>query len=169
MGKINELSESLRSRIVAAHKTGKGYKAIAKCFQVPVATVQSIIKKYKEFDTVENLKGRGRKPKVTPALARMVVREAKKNPNITTKAILKNLSNSGTNISRQTLQRTLQKAGLKGCKTRGATLLQDSNEQTEGKQPESEEVTVSESEVEPGLESELQVDSVHPPLPAESD
>ncbi|XP_065325994.1 eyes absent homolog 3-like [Pelmatolapia mariae] len=40
------------------------------------------------FRTVENLRGRCRKPKVKPVLARRIVREVKKNPRITTKAIL---------------------------------------------------------------------------------
>ncbi|KAI3364700.1 hypothetical protein L3Q82_011486, partial [Scortum barcoo] len=91
MAKTKELTEELWLRIVAAHKSGKDYKAISKCFQVPVATVQSIIKKYKTLRTVENLRGRDRKPKVTPVLARRIVREVKKNPRITTKAILENL------------------------------------------------------------------------------
>ena len=51
MAKTKELTEDVRLRIVAAHKSQKGYKAISKCFQVPVATVQSIIK---TFRTVEN-------------------------------------------------------------------------------------------------------------------
>ncbi|KAK3508690.1 hypothetical protein QTP70_004204 [Hemibagrus guttatus] len=78
MAKTKELTEDLRLRNVAAHKSGKGYKTISKCFEVPVATVQSIIKKYKTFCTVKNLRGRGRKPKVTPVLARRIVREVKK-------------------------------------------------------------------------------------------
>ena len=45
-----------------AHKRGSGYKAISKKFEVPVATVQSIIKKFKNFGVVSNLKGRGREP-----------------------------------------------------------------------------------------------------------
>ncbi|KAK3536481.1 hypothetical protein QTP86_013806 [Hemibagrus guttatus] len=55
MAKTKELTEDLRLCIVAAHKPGKGYKTISKCFEVPVATVQSIIKKYKTFRTVKNL------------------------------------------------------------------------------------------------------------------
>ncbi|KAK3542955.1 hypothetical protein QTP70_007926 [Hemibagrus guttatus] len=94
MAKTKELTEDLRLRIVAAHKSGKGYKTISKCFEVPVAKVQSIIKKYKMFRTVKNLRGRGRKPKVTPVLARRIVREVKKNPRITTKAILMNLGSA---------------------------------------------------------------------------
>ncbi|KAK3512430.1 hypothetical protein QTP70_009851 [Hemibagrus guttatus] len=89
-----------------------------------VATVQSIIKKYKTFCTVKNLRGRGRKPKVTPVLARRIVREVKKNPRITTKAILMNLGSAGGNISRQTVQRTLHTAGFHGRRPRRTPLLQ---------------------------------------------
>ncbi|KAK3571603.1 hypothetical protein QTP86_015338 [Hemibagrus guttatus] len=124
MAKTKELTEDLRLRIVAAHKSGKGYKTISKCFEVPVATVQSIIKKYKTFHTVKNLRGRGRKPKVTPVLARRIVREVKKNPRITTKAILMNLGSAGGNISRQTVQRTLHIAGFHRRRPRRTPLLQ---------------------------------------------
>ncbi|KAK3562641.1 hypothetical protein QTP86_003380 [Hemibagrus guttatus] len=124
MAKTKELTEDLRLRIVAAHKSGKGYKTISKCFEVPVATVQSIIKKYKTFRTVKNLRGRGRKPKVTPVLARRIVREVKKNPRITTKAILMNLGSAGGNISRQTVQWTLHTAGFHGRRPRRTLLLQ---------------------------------------------
>ncbi|KAK3563981.1 hypothetical protein QTP86_006237 [Hemibagrus guttatus] len=122
MAKTKELTEDLRLRIVAAHKSGKGYKTISKCFEVPVATVQSIIKKYKTFHTVKNLRGCGRKPKVTPVLARRIVREVKKNPRITTKAILMNLGSAGGNISRQTVQRTLHTAGFHGRRPRRTPL-----------------------------------------------
>lgn len=57
-------------------KTRKGYKAIPKYFQVLESAVQSIIKNYKEVHTVKFFKVQDRKPKVTPALARLVVREA---------------------------------------------------------------------------------------------
>ncbi|KAI4898031.1 hypothetical protein NFI96_003273 [Prochilodus magdalenae] len=124
MAKTKELTKDLRLCIVAAHKSGKGYKAISKCFQVPVATVQSIIKKYKKFRTVENLRRCGRKPKVTPVLARRIVREVKKNPRITTKAILVNLDSAGGDISRQTVQRTLHTAGFHGRRPRRTPLLQ---------------------------------------------
>ncbi|KAK3557409.1 hypothetical protein QTP70_026653 [Hemibagrus guttatus] len=124
MAKTKELTEDLRLRIVAAHKSGKGYKTISKCFEVPVATVQSIIKKYMTFRTMKNLRGRGPKPKVTPVLARRIVREVKKNPRITTKAILMNLGSAGGNISRQTVQRTLHTAGFHGHRPRRTPLLQ---------------------------------------------
>ncbi|KAK3534964.1 hypothetical protein QTP70_002042 [Hemibagrus guttatus] len=117
MVKTEELTEDLWLRIVAAHKSGKGYKTISKCFEVPMATVQSIIKKSKMFRTVKNLRGHGRKPKVTPVLARRILREVKKNPRITTKAILMNLGSAGDDISRQTVQRTLYTAGRRPRRT----------------------------------------------------
>ena len=72
MAKKKELSEDLRMCIVNSRKDEKGYKVISKQFRVPVATIQSIIRKYKEFHTVRNLGGRGRKPKLSPRLARKV-------------------------------------------------------------------------------------------------
>ena len=124
MAKKKEVSEDLRLCIVNAHKEGKGYKAISKQFRVPVATIQSIIRKYKEFHTVKkNIEGRGRKSKVSPRLARKVWREANNNPRITIKALLNNLGESGTKISRQTLQRTLHKGGLHRRQPRKTPLL----------------------------------------------
>jgi transposase len=124
MAKTKELSEDLRMRIVNAHKNGKGYKTISKQFLVPVATIQSIIRKYKKVKTVKNLVGRGRKPKVSPKLARKIVREASNNPRTTTKVIRNNLRESGIDVSRQTVQRALNKAGLHGRRPRKTPLLQ---------------------------------------------
>ncbi|KAK3551710.1 hypothetical protein QTP70_022573 [Hemibagrus guttatus] len=53
MAKTKELTEDLRMCIVADHKSGKGYKTISKCFEVPVATVQSIIKKIQDVPHCE--------------------------------------------------------------------------------------------------------------------
>jgi len=53
MAKTKELTEDLQLRIVAAHKSEMGYKNISKCFEVPVTTVQSIIKKYKTFHNMK--------------------------------------------------------------------------------------------------------------------
>lgn len=125
MAKGKELSMDLRTRIVDAHKNGKGYKAISKQFLVPVSTVQSIVKKYREFQMVENREGRGRKQKLSPRDVRKVVREVNLNPRSTFKAILNNLSTSGIEISKSTLQRTMRKEGFRGCRPRKAPLLQD--------------------------------------------
>ncbi|KAM8726157.1 meiosis-specific protein MEI4 isoform 3-T3 [Acanthopagrus schlegelii] len=53
-----------------------------------------------------------------------MVREVKKNPRITTKAILVNLGSAGGNFSRQTVQRTLHVAGFHGRRPRRTPPLQ---------------------------------------------
>lgn len=123
MAKKKELSNDLRNKIVNSHKEGLGYKAISKKFNVPTSTIQSIIKKFKTFNTVENVIGRGRKGKVCPRSARKITRYVCNNPRTTSKEILSNLEASGIKISRQTLQRTLHRNGLKGCRPRKTPLL----------------------------------------------
>ena len=123
MAKTKELSEDLRMSIVNAHKDGKGYKAISKLFSVPISTVQCIIKKYKKFNTVKNIGKRGRKPKVSPRLARKVCREALSNPRTTIKTLQDNLGEVGTKVSAQTIRRTLHKEGLHGRRPRKTPLL----------------------------------------------
>ena len=59
MTKKKELSEDLRQHLVHAHNEGEGYKAISKQYDVPVATVQSLIKKHKKFNAITYLSGRG--------------------------------------------------------------------------------------------------------------
>ena len=81
MAKKKELSEDLRERLVHAHSEGKGYKTISKQYDVPVATVQSIIYKRKKFNTVKNLSGRGRKRKVSAKLAKNLPRSQQQPPN----------------------------------------------------------------------------------------
>jgi len=95
-----------------------GYKAIAKQFHVPIPTIQFIVKKYKMFYTVSTLKGRGRKLKVDPRLARKLVRHVTDNPRITSKELLDQTIESGVQLSMKTLKRILNKAGLRGCRPR---------------------------------------------------
>ena len=57
MAKKKELSEDLKNHIVNAHKDGMGYKSISKKFNVLMSIIQSIIRKFKSYHTVENLIG----------------------------------------------------------------------------------------------------------------
>ena len=123
MVKKKELSEDLCQRLVQAHSEGKGYKAISKQYGVPVSTVQSIINKHKRFNTVKNLSGRGRKRKVSPKLARRICREVNTNPRTTTKALIQTLEQTGTKVSRSTIERVLHRGGLHGRKPRKTPLL----------------------------------------------
>lgn len=112
MVKKKELSEDLRQRLVRAHSEGKGYKAISKQYDVPVATVQSIINKHKRFHTVKNLSGRGRKRKVSPKLARKICREVNNNPQTTTKALIETLGQAGIKVSRSTIESCTEEVSM---------------------------------------------------------
>ncbi|XP_063588927.1 uncharacterized protein LOC134766102 [Penaeus indicus] len=117
MGKKKKLSEDLRQRLVQAHSEGKGYKAIAKQCSVPVATVQSVINKYKRFNTVKNLGGRGRKRTVSTKRAKKICREVSNNP------LRKEREQAETKVSRSTIERVLHRGGLHGRRPRKTPLL----------------------------------------------
>ena len=122
MGKKIELSNDLKTKIVNSHNDRLGYKSISKKFEVPTATVQSIIKKFQSLHTTNNLIGRGRKRKLSTIVTRNIVRSVNANPTTTTKDILENLKSSGIKVSRQTLQITLHENGLKRRRPRKTPL-----------------------------------------------
>ncbi len=78
-----ELPEELRDRIVARHRSGQGYKKKSAALKVPKSTVASIILKWKTFGTTRTLPRAGRPAKLSYRGRRALVREVKKNPNIT--------------------------------------------------------------------------------------
>ena len=101
-----------------------GNKSTLKTFDVPASTIQSIIRKFKSYYTVENLIGPGRKRKLLTRCTRInIARLIEKIHRITTKVVLQHFNDSGTHVSRQTLQRTLHENELKGCRPRGSPLI----------------------------------------------
>ena len=123
MEKKKEVCIELSQKIVDAHENGKSKKFISKWFDIPKSTVQSIIEKFKKFNTIQNFTRQERKEKVSPWLARQVMWEISKSPRITGKVLFQNLSTEGIEILRSTLPRTLKKEGLKGYRPRKTPLL----------------------------------------------
>lgn len=123
MTKTKEISLDLRKRIVEAHKEGEGYTCLSKRFQVSRSAVRSIIKKFNEIHTVENMTGRGRKRKISKTLERKLVREVSKDPRTTAKTLVNDLAKSGINVSAKTVTRALHRSELKGCRPRKTPLL----------------------------------------------
>ena len=70
MGKTKELSVDLRQIFINFHKSVYSYSTISNQLAIPRSTVQSVIKKFKQFGTTENLPGCGRKPKLSPRTTR---------------------------------------------------------------------------------------------------
>ena len=60
------MSNDLREAIVAAHQSGKGYKAISELYGAHHSTERKIIHKWKTFRTAVNLNRSGRPSKFTP-------------------------------------------------------------------------------------------------------
>lgn len=123
MVKAKEWSQKFREEIVALHKKGNGYKKISKLLNVPRDTVGSIIRKFKATGTVATKCGRGRKKKLTAAAARFVRRQVDKNPRLTSKELKEDLAKEGTDVSLDTVRRTLHAEGLKARTPRRTPLL----------------------------------------------
>jgi len=66
MPRRKDISNDLREAIVAAHQSGKGFKAISKLFKVHHSTERKIIHKWKTFKTAVNPPRSGRPSKFTP-------------------------------------------------------------------------------------------------------
>lgn len=124
MGKSKELSTDLKKRIIELNKSGKSLAAISKQLQVPRATVQTIVCKYKVHGTVVSLPRSGRKRKLSPASERKLVRMVKSQPRTTKKQVCNALEAAGTQVSVSTVKRVLHRHGLRGCRARRKPLLQ---------------------------------------------
>ncbi|KAM3912509.1 uncharacterized protein RB166_019314 isoform 2-T2 [Leptodactylus fuscus] len=112
MPRRKEISNDLREAIVAAHQSGKGYKAISKQFEVHHSTVRKIIHKWKTFKTVGNLPRSGRPSKFTPSLDRAMFREIVKNPRATYKTLQASVSMLNIQVHHSTIRKRLNKYSL---------------------------------------------------------
>ena len=124
MGRSREHSQDVKKKIVHFYKSGLSLGSISKRLNIPRASVQTIIQKYKTILTTESLPRSGRKRKLTVADERLVVRKVRMNPKLTTKEIANYLEASGMNVSTSTIKRILHKNELKGCRARKKPLLQ---------------------------------------------
>ena len=91
MAPSKEFGTVFRQKIVDAKKSGLSYAAVAKKFDVSKNAVVRIMKKFNDTGSVENKRGRGRKRKLTTRDDSMILREVKKNPQITVRSIKENL------------------------------------------------------------------------------
>lgn len=118
MVKTKEHSNDVRKKIIDFYEIGLSYGEISKRLDISRSTVQSIIKKFKQVQTTENLPGRGRKAKISTRTARKLCREVNLNPRTNINDLTKNLDEQGITVCTRTVQRCLNKNGLKGCRPR---------------------------------------------------
>ena len=78
--KTEEHSKQLRERVIEKYNSGDGYKRISKALNIPLSSVKSNTKKWKEYGTCVNLPRSGRPRKLSDHASRRLVREATKKP-----------------------------------------------------------------------------------------
>ena len=78
------------------------------------STVQSIIRKWKEYGTTANLPRYGRPPKLTDWARRALIREAAKRPIVTLEELQRFTAQVGESVLRTTISRALHKSALYG-------------------------------------------------------
>lgn len=113
MGKISELTNTVRSEIITKYNLGISVTNIAKEYNIPRQTVYYQINKCKETESVINLRRTGRKRKTTAVEDRQIIRKFKSNPGLTPKAAaLEWNSHSDSHLSERTVRRRLKEANI---------------------------------------------------------
>ncbi len=130
MAKTKELSKDVRDKIVDLHKTGMGYKTIAKQLGEKVTTVGAIIRKRKKHKIIVNLPRSGASCKISPRGVSMIMRTVRNQPRTTREDLVNDLKAAGTIVTKKTTGNTLLREGLKSCSTRKVPLLKKAHVQS---------------------------------------
>ena len=82
MGTGKELPIDLKDKIVAFHRAGEGYTAIARRLSLPVLTVKSVIQRWRKRSQTAKLQIHvcGRPRKISAKTARKIVRDVQMDP-----------------------------------------------------------------------------------------
>ena len=124
IAKTKELSKDMRDRIIERHKGGQGYRNISKEMNLAVSTVGNIIRKYKKYGGgTANLPRNGRPSKINERTSRWISRNVQINSFITRSEIKTDLVGVGINVSKDTISRTLYRAGFHSRSPRQVPLL----------------------------------------------
>ena len=115
MSKREEISYQIRKLIVSACHNKLSYRVIAQKYNISKSAVEKIYKKYLLHNTVENLRGRGRKRCTTVQDDHRIVCKCRQDSTIASRNIAETV---GLNISTKTLKRRLHEAGLQCRKAR---------------------------------------------------
>ncbi|MCJ8737403.1 hypothetical protein PDJAM_G00023560 [Pangasius djambal] len=126
--KTKEHTRQVRDKVVEKFKAG--YKTISQALNISRSTVQSIIRKWKEYGTTANLPTHGRPSKLTGRARRALSREAAKRPMVTLQELQRSTAQVGESVYRTTISRALHKSGLNGRVARRKPLLKESHKKS---------------------------------------
>ncbi|XP_029999680.1 E3 ubiquitin-protein ligase RNF181 isoform X2 [Sphaeramia orbicularis] len=120
--KRGEHSEHLQEKVIEKYKSGDGYKKISKSLNIPLSSIKSIIKKWKEYGTCANLPRAGRPHKLSDRVKRRLVRKATKSPLTTLKELKATAAEMGETVHMTTVARVLRQTELYGRVAKRNTL-----------------------------------------------
>ncbi|KAF2357440.1 Homeobox domain-like [Trinorchestia longiramus] len=105
MGKDKDISQDLRERIVELHYEGLGYRKINAQLCVPIASVETIISKWKCRNTTLSKPRTGRPRKINDRAAQKLVRTIVQRPQTTREELKDDLKAFGVEASKHTISR----------------------------------------------------------------
>ena len=114
---MRELSIDSRQKIINLHKAEDSDGEISSHLDIPISTIQSVIKKFAQFGAAETLSGLGRKQNLSVRTARKLfyANEVNNDPRMVLDNIVKRLETEGTQS--EGIQRCLNKNGLHGYRS----------------------------------------------------
>ncbi len=120
-----EMSQDLRKKIIYLHKKGEGYKKISKALLSSQNTVAKVVQTFKKDGTATISQRRPWRPwKLTSPQERLLMRRVEENRHASSLQLSKEVeSQTGVNISHDTIRHTLQRNGVHGCRPRKKPLL----------------------------------------------
>lgn len=126
--KRKEISGEVRELVVKCHQEGKSQYQVAEIFDIPRATVQSILKKFKQHGSVENRSGRGRKRLFTQRDENKLSRIVKENRRRSLQDITTIINEDKDHrFCTKTIQRKLSGLGYKRRVIKKKVVVRDTN------------------------------------------
>ncbi|WP_456427001.1 helix-turn-helix domain-containing protein [Rhodocaloribacter sp.] len=111
---MKPISPDLRERIVSAYQRGEGSQAaLAKRFAVGIATVQRLLRQYRETGSLQPKKAPGRAPLLSEEECRQVRQWIEDEPDLTQDELARRFAaETGRRVSRRTMGRVRAQLGF---------------------------------------------------------